>query len=548
MNHNILLISALIIFAFIILRIYFLFLLNTEEKEPEELTLDETIKRAQQLYANGMHLELQRFLKKELTKKYQSLELRKILIRSYLDVGNTSLAALHLEAVLKVDPSDMESREELGRIYLEDGNKRKALAVYEAIYAYNPTDIVAIKNLAQLYRDISSADKAIKMYNLLLEAEDDPAEIVKIKHTVAQLYLLEGYNDDAQKTYEDILEITPDDTDVIKIISELAYKKSDWQTCLMCYEKLGKINGENIELLEKIALMYYSIKDWDKALLAYRKLIDLEGSRSTNYLHYQNRYCEILIHKEQVQEAIEILTNLIADFPNEDSLAYTLAQAYTSMGEYEKAIGLYENLIENLPPEQTEILKNFISGIISNWAMDLFNQGEYTKAFDKFFEGLKYNQDNAEIYYKLGKCNCEIKSYQDAIGHFKRAISIAPQESKYYFGLGYAYDEIGDIKNAKTAFYDAISINPLDLQSRKAYAITLTKELEYANACEQFLEILKSTPDDADTMYNLALAYEILGEKENALQYYQKALDVQPQHEEARHNLELLNAEMTNQA
>ena len=162
MNHNILLISALIIFAFIILRVYFLFLLHEEEKPPEELTLDETIKRAQQLYNNGMHLELQRFLKKELTKKYQSLELRKLLIRSYLDIGNTNLAALHLEAVLKVDPSDMESREELGRIYLEDGNKRKALAVYETIYAYNPTDIVAIKNLAQLYRDISSAEKAIK--------------------------------------------------------------------------------------------------------------------------------------------------------------------------------------------------------------------------------------------------------------------------------------------------------------------------------------------------------------------------------------------------
>ena len=431
MNVNLLLICALIIFAFIILRIYFLFLLNTEEKEPEELTVDDALSRAQQLYNNGLHLELQRFLKGELAKKFNSLELRKLLIRSYIDTGNTKFAAMHLEAVLKIDPDDFESKEELGKIYLEDGNKRKALNVYEDIYKTNPTDIVAIKNLAQLYRDISNPQKAIKMYNLLLEAEDDEEEIAKIKHVIAQLYLVDGFIDDALKTYEEIESLTPEDTDVTQIIAELAYKKNDWAKCLECYEKLGKIKGENIELLEKIALMHFNLKQWDEALISYRKLIDSEGSQSTNYLHYQNRYCEILIHKGQAQEAIEILTNLISDFPNEDSLAYTLAQAYVSLGEYEKAVEMYENLISNLPPEQTEILRNYISRIIAAWAMDLFNQGEYNKAFDKFMEGLKYNEDNSEIYYKLGRCNCDIKSYQDAIGHFKRAISISPQESKY---------------------------------------------------------------------------------------------------------------------
>ncbi len=547
MNINLLLICALIIFAFIILRIYFLFLLNTEEKEPEELTVDDALTRAQQLYNNGLHLELQRFLKNELTRKYNSLELRKLLIQSYLDTGNTKFAALHLEAVLKIDPTDSEAKEQLGKIYLEDGNKRKALNVYEDIYKNNPTDIVAIKNLAQLYKDISNPQKAIKMYNLLLEAEDDNQEIAKIKHTIAQLYLLDGFIDDALKTYEEIEQIAPDDLDVTNIIAELAYKKNDWVKCLECYEKLGKTKGEDIELLEKIALMHFNIKNWDEALIAYRKLIDLEGSQSTNYLHYQNRYCEILIHKGQTQEAVDILTNLITDFPNEDSLAYTLAQAYVSLGEYEKAVEMYENLINNLPTEQTEILRNFISRIISAWAVDLFNQGEYNKAFDKFMEGLKYNEENSEIYYKLGRCNCEIKSYQDAISHFKRAISIAPQESKYYFGLGYAYDEIGDIKNSKTAFFDAINIDPLNIQARKAYAIALTKELEYDNAIEQFKEILKSAPNDADTMYNLALACELTGDKENATQYYKKALAIQPDHEEAKHNLELLNNEISQQ-
>ena len=151
MNVNLLLICALILFAFIILRIYFLFLLNNDEKEPVELTVDDALARARQLYNNGLHLELQRFLKNELAKKFNSLELRKLLIQSYLDTGNTKFAALHLEAILKIDPTDSEAKEQLGKIYLEDGNKRKALNIYEDIYKNNPTDIITLSFFLKLY-------------------------------------------------------------------------------------------------------------------------------------------------------------------------------------------------------------------------------------------------------------------------------------------------------------------------------------------------------------------------------------------------------------
>lgn len=540
MNHNLTLIIALIIFVAIILRVYCIFVMGSTEKEPEELTLDDSIERAKQLFDSGMHLECQRFLTNELTKKYQSIELRKLIIRSYIATGNTTMASLHLEAILKIDPNDTEARDELAKIYLDNGQKRKALAIYEDIYESDKTNIVAIKNLARLYKDLGVNKKAIEMYNLLLEAEDEPETIANMKHTIAHLYLIEGENEDAMRVYEEISQLTPDDMSVLSILAELAYKMNNWDKCLEYYGKIMEVQGENIELLEKTAQIHFNRNEWDEALKVYHKLIELEGSKSVNYLHYQNRYCEILINKGQIQEAIEILTNLIADFPDEDSLAYTLAQAYISNSEYEKAISLYENLIESLPTEQTEILRNYISGVIANWALDMFNKGEYNNAFDKFYESLKYNPDNAEIYFKLGKCNCEIKSFQDAIGHFKRAISIAPQNSKYYFGLGWAFDELGDSKNAKAAFFDAISINPLDIRARKAYAISLTKELEYESAIEQFKEILLSEPNDADTAYNLALAYEIQGEIDLAKENYKKAIQMTGTHSEAEHNLALL--------
>ena len=187
---------------------------------------------------------------------------------------------------------------------------------------------------------------------------------------IAVCYTTLGDLDSAEKLLKEYIKAEPKSIRALRMLGGIYFasrKANDAKgneqkiaSAIECYKKMGEVKGENIELQEKIALMYFNIKDWDKALIAYRKLIDLEGSQSTNYLHYQNRYCEILIHKGQAQEAIEILSNLITDFPDEDSLAYTLAQAYVSIGEYEKAVDKYENLISNLPTEQTEILRNYI--------------------------------------------------------------------------------------------------------------------------------------------------------------------------------------------
>ncbi|MBR2386944.1 hypothetical protein IKA92_06590, partial [bacterium] len=153
---------------------------------------------------------------------------------------------------------------------------------------------------------------------------------------------------------------------------------------------------------------------------------------------------------------------------------------------------------------------------------------------------LKYNEENSEIYYKLGASNYILKSFADATSHFKRAIAINPQESRYYLGLGYSLDGINDIKNSKAAFVDALGIDPLNVPARIAYAISLTKEYDLESSLEEFMKALESTPSDPDLNYNIALNYEMLGDDDNAERYYKNTLKINKDHVEARHNLSLL--------
>lgn len=549
---NILLIIGLVLFIGTVMWLYFLFITNTvstqipEKKVVKEPVYTDVMERCRSLYEQGLHSELQRYAQRELSKNYGNTDLRKILAQSLMETGNEEMAIMHYEALLSINSYDIETQETLAQYYTENGPKSRAIEHYEQILMYDNGNINAVETLAKLYEEVQDFEKSIEMYQLILGAELDEARIVELRYTLADLYLKTENIEKSFEMYETIHKNDEENLEVLILLADLAYKNKYWQDCLKYYKKIVSIVGDDFEILEKIAHLYVTLEDWDSAIEAFKKILSLEDNADVNYLYHQNELCNAMIKAGRCKEAISLLKDLLTQNPKETSFAFTLAQAYTIMGEFQIGVNLYNKLLDELPPEQSEIIINYISNLICAWAQDLFRKGEYNQAFDKFFEALKYNEENDEVYFQLGRCNYQIKSFQDSIAHFKRAISIKPQESMYYFGLGCAYDESGSAKLAKVAFCDAININPMNVQARIAYAISLTKELEYAQSIEQFNNVLKYIPDNPDTLYNLALAYELIGDTERAIKYYKQALDNDLNHKEAKHNLELILGEPYN--
>lgn len=543
---NVLLIVGLVLFAGAVFWIYALFLSSinrVDEKQEVEVDNDDALEYCNKLYEQGLHAELQRYAQRKLAKKYNDIELRRILAKSFLETENDRMAIMHYEAILTISPRDPDALDVLASYYCEHGPKNRAIDLYEKIYALDGGNFNAVETLAKLYEETNDNLKAIEMYTLILNAEIDEQKITELKYILAELYIKIGNNVKAFETYDEIYKNDTENLEILMILADLAYKNKYWQDCLKYYKKITSIVGDDFEMLEKIAQMYVMLEKWPEAIEAYQKIIALEEPTSLNYLYHQNELCNALLKNDQCEEAVATLKELIKQYPKETSLTFTLASAYASVGEFQTGLNLYNKLLEDLPPEQGEIIIQHISNMICAWGQDLFAKGKYSQAFDKFFEALKYNEENDDVYFQLGRCNYYIKSMQDAISHFKRAVAIKPQESKYYFGLGCAYDEMGNIKAAKSSFLDAVNIDPMNVKARIAYAISLTKELEYAQSIEQFLEALKQVPDNADTLYNTALAYELVGDKEHSLEYYKKALQVMPDHKEAKHNIELLLGE-----
>ncbi len=548
---NILFVSALVIFALIFVWVYILFITNSvneknkkKEIKPIEPVYKDPLERCETLFNQDNHTELQKYAQKELSKNYGNIELRRILAKSLMKSGNEQMAIAHYEAILAAAPFDIETQELLAQYYCENGPKTRAVELYEQILLFDKGSIIAAENLAKLYDETYNYQKSIEMYKLLLDAQVDENGVLELKYIIADLYSKTNEFDKAFEAYKEIYSLDPENLEILILLADLAYKNKYWVDCLNYYKKIISIVGDDFEILEKIAQLHVTLANHKEAIETYTKILSLEDSQSPNYLYHQNELCNEMLKEGLYKEAIDRLKDLLIKNPKETSFAFSLASAYTLIGDFSVGVNLYQKLLEDLPVDQSEIIIKYISNLICSWALDLFKKGEYNQAFDKFFEALKYNEENDEVYYQLGVCNYYIKSYQDSIAHFKRAIAIKPQDSRYYFGLGCAYDELDLIKNAKMAFYDAINIDPMNISARIAYALSLTKELEYAQSIEQFSIVLESNPNDADTIYNLALAYDLVGDIERAIKFYKKALEVDSNHKEANHNLELLIGEV----
>jgi|GEM_PF-1320811 len=532
---------AIIIFIFAALRFVMYFIAEGGLRPARVTPSNEVINRATEMYNADMYAELERYLKVELQKRPKNVKLLKIFVNTLLKRDKVAHAVTQLERLTKLMPNDMEVKAKLAECYADIKRTKQAIILNEEVFRHDPNNPGIAKSLAELYYASKQQRQALTQYETYVKLEKDVEKIKKIQPELAKLYLDLGEFEKALSLYDSIQEERPDDKEILKIRIELSQKLQMWEKCLQASKKLLVVKGETNELNEKIAQMLFNLSQWDEALEYYKKLTRTENEENSNFLHCQNRIAEIYINKGDTGKAIDILSKLIEKYPAEDSLAYTLAQAHVASSNYEKAIHLYENLLHSLPTEQSDMLKRHTSNLVVMWAESLFKQGDYTKAFDKYIQAIKYNDENPEVYYKFGVSNLKIKSLNDAMAHFKRAITLNPEEPRYHYALGCANDEIGNLKAAKSSFEDAFVRDRENSKYMSALAIAMAKQ--YANletSIELFKNVIVKSPNDADALYNLALAYDMLESRDEAIKYYKRAVQVMPNHTEARHNLSIL--------
>jgi predicted O-linked N-acetylglucosamine transferase (SPINDLY family) len=202
----------------------------------------------------------------------------------------------------------------------------------------------------------------------------------------------------------------------------------------------------------------------------------------------------------RVNEAAELLMQVVQEFPREPEPYLRLGNLLATQGHWDSAEVCYANRCALAPQDATS-------------------------------------------HYNWGVALQELGRLPEAIEAFERAIGLNSQYAAAFFALGLAYQRLEALDATLLALECAVNLNPLDAGFRIERARTLLKLGRFADALAE-LEALPQHPPRAAEAFNLqGIALKHLHRVPEALACYDEAIRLQPDFVEAlnnRGNLRLL--------
>lgn len=542
MLNNFILAILSIGFIFLVIYVYLCLraeVANKETKKEEEIqmTPEEALRKFEIMSANGDIVGAQKTAKKYLCQNPYHHDLRKLLAQSYIDSKKEYDAISNLLVLTQFYQDDLGLHKQLASLYKDTHQSKKAIHFYSYVLGKDKYNIDAMRNLAELYYGNKQKESALKLYKQLVTFIDDEQEKVYYYEIMGGIYSTYGEYEKAIGLYKKVLEAKSDNIEVLKDMRRIYLKLKDTQNVIYYSRKLIDYEPENYIYYEEIIDLFFHLKEYEEALKYTEKAITLPGA---DVFAIKNVIGRIYIYTGRIDESIQIITDAIAQDPMNVVLCQTLAMAYCMKKDFEMAKKVCMDSVEIAMPSDMKMIHNNMSLLLAEEAVFLLEQGDNKTAFEKFTEAMKYNNENPDIYYKLGQANRSIKNYSEAIRQCKRAIEIAPEQGLYYETLADIYYELQNYIDAKKTYKEAVKIDPNNARAHAYLGVLQSRDKEYDTAVKSLETAVSLDGNNPDIRYNLGLAYEVSGKKDEARAEYEKVLELDPNHREAANNLKLL--------
>jgi TonB family protein len=159
----------------------------------------------------------------------------------------------------------------------------------------------------------------------------------------------------------------------------------------------------------------------------------------------------------------------------------------------------------------------------------------YTKEdIERVRQQINESPNNVELYVKLGEMYAESAQLDEAVGAYRQALVLRPDDFITWMALGHAEQDQGHPDAAIEAFKQAAQTQVHGDEGDAAIALKSAaevyfKEKRYQEAVETYKQAATYDPDfDSDDHMHLGLAYLKLGDKDSALEQYRKLKKIEP--------------------
>lgn len=235
---------------------------------------------------------------------------------------------------------------------------------------------------------------------------------------------------------------------------------------------------------------------------------------------YLSNLGNVMLARGKPAEAAGFFEQAIAIRPDFAGAKYNLGGVLNMLGRRGEALAMYEQVCRIQPRHV---------GAQYHRAILLQNFGRLRESADAFRSTVELDPQNAEAWNNLGSVlyAIDIAQLDDAIACCRRAVAINPQ-------LGHAHYNLGTmlLKNAPEEaiehFKIAISFQPNHTDALNNLGSAYAMKERFDEAIECFRKSIAAMPNNADAHGNLGNAYREKGNFDEAIVAFRRAVEIKP--------------------
>jgi tetratricopeptide (TPR) repeat protein len=388
----------------------------------------------------------------------------------------------------------------------------EALEAYEKALLCDEGSEYINRKLAVLLIKMDRKEKAI---TLLEQIISDQPQNTEDRILLAQVYTSLGWYDEAVALYQDLLEIK-EDHDTLLMLGTLYAQNKEYDKAQKILNRLIDLEGDSYLAHYYLARLYLELQFYDKAAVSYEKALELNWFERMAY-----EVAEFYENREEYEKAILIYNKIIEEDESADMAKTRLVNLYLIIEENDKALELLRELRTILPES------NSVDITISRILMGQEKYDEVIMILEdvlqtnpeltvvRYLLAMAYykNSNNLKAVQQLKIIPVESNLYEDSI--FVR-IRILTETDNLAGAIDLLEQQVGNAATRKPSFYMLLA--------------SLYRENEDIGQGKKIYEqALKLYPEDVDILYNYGIFLERIGESDEAMARMQEVIVLHPE-------------------
>ena len=364
------------------------------------------------------------------------------------------------------------------------------------------------------------------------------------------------------------------------------YSKNDerWEV-ISRYESLlseHKVGFFDSYQYEDIILYYFENAKYAKA----KQAIETALSQFPFVAALRLLQAEMLIYEDNLQQAGDILDEVIHEEPYNAEIYVQRAHLYSKKNNHAKAIELLQYALsfsedpsdidsliamEYMYMEEYALAKKYFKRCLAHDSEDYFSLQQLLHCFDflgeneqaiQFLTAFLDNNPYCEVawhslgrqymvqnnyqealkafdfaiisddtftgaYFEKGKVLERLKEYKLAIENYKITLSLDDPSSFAYLRIGNCYEKLGDRVMAEQYYFKAVHEDPQSSKAWLALVDYYARENDYEKAEKYVNQVLLNEGDNPTFLRRCAEIYAHVGRLEEAKQIFNQAMDLE---------------------